>query len=511
MIKWIVLFILMVSVSQVGAVSYHVAKTGSGTICSVAEPCLTIATGVGKLAACDTLVIHTGIYVETLGLSPAIPSCSNGGYTTIQTGGDGQVTLAPGSGDFIFLINKSTDHIKLDGLVANGFLLDGAGSVGFPIVTNSDVTVPTMPHHISILNTEIKGGRHSGILVEGTQWFVQGNHIHHNGLDPQFDHGVYWELSQSTFTQNIVHDNACWGLQNFSSAGFNTDLNTFTRNKFYDNGCGGVFLGQGTDHLFINNIVYSNNSASGAGAFVVNQVITFYNNTFADDAGAGILLCCGATSAPNMIIKNNIIYNNAGGGLVGLASAQQSNNFTTNPLFTNAAAGDYSLQSGSGAIGFGLVLPGTDTDFNGTMRSVPYDAGAIEFTAGGLTETTLWVKDAQTPANTEINVIITPAVVIQVLDQFGNLMTGSTTTITIAIGTNPSAGTLSGTKVVAAVAGEATFNTLSINNQGGGYTLRATAAGLVDAVTNPFNITNTIPPEPDKLGRIGVSSGFLRR
>ena len=47
----------------------------------------------------------------------------------------------------------------------------------------------------------------------------------------------------------------------------------------------------------------------------------------------------------------------------------------------------------------------------------------------------------------------------------------------MAIGTNPSSGTLAGTLTVNAVAGVATFANLSINAAGSGYTLGASATG----------------------------------
>jgi hypothetical protein len=74
-------------------------------------------------------------------------------------------------------------------------------------------------------------------------------------------------------------------------------------------------------------------------------------------------------------------------------------------------------------------------------------------------------------------------------DPFGNRATGFTGQVTVAIGTNPSGGTLSGTLQVNAVAGVATFSNLSINLAGTGYTLTASATGLTGATSNAFNVT----------------------
>lgn len=96
---------------------------------------------------------------------------------------------------------------------------------------------------------------------------------------------------------------------------------------------------------------------------------------------------------------------------------------------------------------------------------------------------------AQQPTNATAGATITPAVTVQIQDSDGNLVTTATNTVSLAIGSNPGSGTLGGTTSVAAVAGVATFNNLSINNAGAGYTLTASAAGLTGATSGSFNIT----------------------
>src|SRR5439155_27044751 len=71
--------------------------------------------------------------------------------------------------------------------------------------------------------------------------------------------------------------------------------------------------------------------------------------------------------------------------------------------------------------------------------------------------------------------------------------------ISLAIATNPSGGTLTGTIPVAAAAGVATFTDLSIDTPGTGYTLTATSGTLTQATSNAFNITATPPPPATHL------------
>ena len=73
-------------------------------------------------------------------------------------------------------------------------------------------------------------------------------------------------------------------------------------------------------------------------------------------------------------------------------------------------------------------------------------------------------------------VAISPAVQVSVQDAFGNTVTSSGASITVAIGTNPGGGTLSGTATVSASSGVATFSNLSIDKTGTGYTLTAASA-----------------------------------
>jgi sugar lactone lactonase YvrE len=83
------------------------------------------------------------------------------------------------------------------------------------------------------------------------------------------------------------------------------------------------------------------------------------------------------------------------------------------------------------------------------------------------------------------------AATVQVEDAFGDPVTSgpaSTVPISIAIGTNPSGGSLYGITTVTAVNGVATFSGLAIDNPGSGYTLTASSAGLTPGVSGSFSV-----------------------
>jgi len=93
------------------------------------------------------------------------------------------------------------------------------------------------------------------------------------------------------------------------------------------------------------------------------------------------------------------------------------------------------------------------------------------------------------PTDTNYGNTISPAVTVEVVDQFNNLV-NSTASITVALGTNPTGASLGGTLVVNAVAGIAPFSDLTVSEVGTGYTLAATSPGLIAAPpSSSFNIT----------------------
>jgi hypothetical protein len=80
------------------------------------------------------------------------------------------------------------------------------------------------------------------------------------------------------------------------------------------------------------------------------------------------------------------------------------------------------------------------------------------------------------------------AVAVAARDSLGNAVTSFTGSVSVAIAANPASGTLSGTLSHNAVSGVASFSGLSIDNIGSGYTLAASATGLVSDTSIAFNV-----------------------
>lgn len=86
--------------------------------------------------------------------------------------------------------------------------------------------------------------------------------------------------------------------------------------------------------------------------------------------------------------------------------------------------------------------------------------------------------------------------IVEVRDEYGNIIANATDEITVAILNDASAGgnaVLGGTAAKNASSGIATFNDLTIDQYGNGYTLSASATGLTAATSNSFNISYGTP------------------
>src|SRR5204862_3554778 len=157
---------------------------------------------------------------------------------------------------------------------------------------------------------------------------------------------------------------------------------------------------------------------------------------------------------------------------------------STNPS-TGTLSGTKTVAAVAGVASFsGLSIDKAGTGYTLTATG----AGSTTSAAFNITPATATalVFSVQ-PTRTAAGAAITPDVQVTAQDGNGNTATGFTGNITVAISTNPSTGTLSGTKTVAAVAGVASFSGLSIDKAGTGYTLTATGAGSTTSAA--FNIT----------------------
>lgn len=164
----------------------------------------------------------------------------------------------------------------------------------------------------------------------------------------------------------------------------------------------------------------------------------------------------------------SVAFGNSGGTSTGsIGSVTDNGNGTYSAIFTGLAAGTATtITSAIGGSAVSSSLP--------TITVTPGAATHLGFLSQ--------------PSNATANTSITPAVQVVAQDAGGNLATGFSGNITVAIGANPGSGTLSGTTTVAASSGASSFSNLSINKSGTGYTLVASATGLTGTTSSSFTI-----------------------
>ncbi len=173
-----------------------------------------------------------------------------------------------------------------------------------------------------------------------------------------------------------VYDNTCYG------AGYTAKCQT--GGAFANSGSQGLAdIGYSSEYQSANErtrfrdnlFITGGNSSTGSGSATAQDYLTpatvSYGLPYLCQAGTVDPYCTGQST-------NNDWYGSS-------ASAQTytANNLYSNPLWVNASANDFHLQSGSPAIGTGVAAATTDAD--GNARANPPSLGALEYTTSGST------------------------------------------------------------------------------------------------------------------------------
>jgi thioredoxin len=161
------------------------------------------------------------------------------------------------------------------------------------------------------------------------------------------------------------------------------------------------------------------------------------------------------------------------GTLVGIATRPAVAGVATFTDIAVDAPGSYTLDAAAAGL-----TPGTSAEFDVTETPVS-------------TELVITVQ----PGNAAVGVAISPAITVEVWDQFGGVMTATSDSITLTL--SGGIGTLGGTVTRPAVAGVATFNDITIDEPGT-YRLTAAAPGLVSDTSVAFDVIDA-PAEPVEL------------
>ena len=196
----------------------------------------------------------------------------------------------------------------------------------------------------------------------------------------------------------------------------------------------------------------------------------------------------GANIAPAIAVTARDAKGNTATGFTGSVTLAFGTNAGGGTL-----GGTVAVNAASGVASFSTI----NINKSGTSYTLTAAAGgltgatsnAFNIVAGAATKLAFTNQPTNSLSAATIN--SSGGVVVAAQDALGNTDLTFTGNVTVAIGTNAGGGTLSGTKIVAAAAGVATFATLSIDKVGTGYTLAASATGLTAGTSTGFNIINS--------------------
>lgn len=396
--------------------------------------------------------------------APVSTRCVGSGqeYTTIQAAADAAV-----AGDLVFVFNgsytgfqigTSTSHVSGTALnpitfqgqsntstiinVAGNVAGDGINVTSVDYVVIDGFNIPNMGRcgikmalsTGSVAKNNIIDAAHDQDILLGftPRMIVQDNVL--TGAVVQ--HGLYVSNSNIGFDgiivrRNITSGNALNGIQ------FNGDCTTLDPsgnsdgmlsgllvedNISFGNGARGFAIINASNSTFRNNLLYGNSTSNqialaDQGCNLGSNNNLFTNNTIYAGTGTGIRVISGI----NNVFFNNLVVANSFKCVIDASATPcdafaGGNNYNNNKdlttstitgVFTNQAGSDYTLASGSSAIGAGVstyagyAAPLVDLLNNGRPVSGTYDAGAYEFagTAAG-TDTT--------PPTTPGSLTITP-------------------------------------------------------------------------------------------------------
>ena len=242
----------------------------------------------------------------------------------------------------------------------------------------------------------------------------------------------------------------------------------------------GVFAAGSTTGTYTNVITAKSGSVTGYASVTVTGGTADHISIETSPYGSGIVVPSQTLTSGNAITVYAI-------------SRDASNNFIANVAVT------WSLTNINTGVVSGDLVPSGDTKsavFTGHVAgsatihiingSSTADSGTITVTAGAATKLAFTQLPSSSPASTNFVTQVT------VEDTYGNIVTNPSIPITLAIGTNPSGGTLtvSGGNPINSLNGVAAFSGVSIN-WAGTYTLTATS-GTLTVTSSSFNITAII-------------------
>ncbi|MBK9049926.1 MAG: right-handed parallel beta-helix repeat-containing protein [Chloroflexi bacterium] len=401
----------------------YVTADGSGTACTIAQPCK-IQDAVNAAATGDEIHVAAGIHDDVVG---------NGTFTqTVQI--NKNVTLRGGYTTTNWLADPDpvANETILDGLnqgrvirifaaaptiegftIRNGVATFGAG------IYKQTLQGSVIRNNRIYANSAIGGAESGGgIYTQGADTIVD-NEIFDNFANASGG-GIYVTTNGGTpiIQNNRIYDNTS-GTAGGSGRGGGiyifTGQATVEGNVFYGNVSnfgGGLSVGVGGNVLIQNNIFYNNQatyhiaSAGAGGAIQVSEQATIVHNTLVDNqaptamgGGLAVTSASAVVGITNTIVVSNTALSNSGIFNNGTTSGSHNNLFNNSsnatlnatiagsPRFADYAGDDFHLSANSTNVVDVALNAGVISDVDGQIRpfGLGYDVGADEFYDPALT------------------------------------------------------------------------------------------------------------------------------
>jgi parallel beta-helix repeat protein len=309
------------------------AFCANGAQAAPASDCDLVAAPTGVAGAVGTVENPLRSVIDVVnGLSDGETGCFAAGtypvgnYTIAKPG----ITLTSLDGQQAEI--KGRLWIKGDGITLEGLVLNNENTADLPSsITGDDVVL--RDNEITNHHTTICFNVGNAAYGRAQDTLIEGNRIHDCGRLPasNFDHGIYIEDSDGVVIRdNWIYGNADRGIQLYPDA----DGTLIERNVIDRNGEGIIFGGSPED--------------ASDDTIVRNNLIT--NSKLRDNVESAY--GPGEPVGQNNLVTNNCIsggaYDNGDGGILKNAEGFTAHsNLIERPVYTNAAAGDYTLKPGS--------------------------------------------------------------------------------------------------------------------------------------------------------------------
>ncbi len=281
----------------------------------------TIQLGIDASSAGDTVLVASGTYFENLVIPHRLALLSNQG--ALQTAIDGQ-----GTGTVIFIRNAA------EGTVVSGFSVQNGYAETIAAGIFAEYCAVVIMNNIIEYNHALGGV--AGLYAVGSST-IDNNLIQHNNLDA--GKSVSALVASGTITRNTIRHNGAFG--DFQIAWF-LNGSLVTENVIADNGPVYAALALAGNVIARNNTIANNRA--GTGVTIGGPTYEFTNNILHHPFGEG--LSCGDG---HQTIRCNDVWGPGGNHYVSECAdnAGIDGNFSADPLFCDAAAGDYRIDPAS--------------------------------------------------------------------------------------------------------------------------------------------------------------------